>query len=54
VIARPTRILFVVLRVVLALAYLLPLVWIVITSLKSSSQVLQDPNALIFTPTLST
>ena len=53
-IARPTRILFVVLRVVLALAYLLPLVWIVITSLKSSSQVLQDPNALIFTPTLST
>ncbi|MDQ1531235.1 MAG: multiple sugar transport system permease protein [Microbacteriaceae bacterium] len=53
-IARPTRILFVVLRVVLALAYLLPLVWFVITSLKSSSQVLQDPNALIFTPTLST
>lgn len=53
-IARPTRILFVVLRVVLALAYLLPLAWIVITSLKSSSQVLQDPNALIFTPTLST
>lgn len=53
-IARPTRILFVVLRVVLALAYLLPLAWIVITSFKSGSQVLQDPNALIFTPTLET
>jgi ABC-type glycerol-3-phosphate transport system permease component len=53
-IGRPTRILFVVLRVVLALVYLLPLAWIVITSLKSGTQVLQDPNALIFTPTLET
>src|SRR4051794_27725399 len=53
-IARPTRTLFAVLRIVLGLAYLLPLLWIVLTSLKSSSQVLEDPNALIFAPTLST
>ena len=39
-IGRPTRIFFVVLRVVLALVYLLPLAWIVITSLKSGTQVL--------------
>ena len=53
-IGKPTRTLFTVLRIVLALVYVLPLAWIVLTSLKSSDQVLHDPNALIFTPTLST
>jgi multiple sugar transport system permease protein len=42
------------LAVLLGLAYLLPLVWIVVTSLKTNTQVLQDPNALVFTPTLQT
>jgi ABC-type glycerol-3-phosphate transport system permease component len=49
-----TRSLFMVLKVVLGLAYLLPLIWIVLTSLKTNTQVLQDPNALFFTPTLQT
>lgn len=46
--------LFAVLTAVLGLAYLLPLLWIVLTSLKTNAQVLQDPNALVFTPTLAT
>jgi multiple sugar transport system permease protein len=46
--------LFGVLAIVLGLAYLLPLIWIVVTSLKTNSQVLTDPNALFFTPTLDT
>lgn len=53
-IGKPTSALFIVLKVVLGLAYLLPLIWIVLTSLKTNSQVLQDPNALLFAPTLST
>lgn len=53
-IGKPTSALFMVLKVVLGLAYLLPLIWIVLTSLKTNSQVLQDPNALLFAPTLST
>lgn len=53
-IGKPTSALFMVLKVVLGLAYLLPLIWIVLTSLKTNSQVLQDPNALVFAPTLST
>jgi multiple sugar transport system permease protein len=53
-IGKPTRGLFSVLRVILGLVYLLPLIWIVLTSLKSSDQVLRDPNALIFTPTIAT
>ncbi|MGH1525214.1 ABC transporter permease subunit [Leifsonia sp. L25] len=53
-IGKPTSALFQVLKVVLGLAYLLPLIWIVLTSLKTNSQVLQDPNAVLFTPTLST
>lgn len=51
---RPTRSLFVVLKVILGLAYLVPLLWILITSLKTNAQVLQNPNALIFSPTLDT
>ncbi|MQA77699.1 MAG: ABC transporter permease subunit [Streptosporangiales bacterium] len=53
-IGRSTRWLFAVLTVVLGLVYLLPLAWIVLTSLKTNAQVLRDPNALVFTPTLAT
>lgn len=53
-IGKPTSALFMVLKVALGLAYLLPLIWIVLTSLKTNSQVLQDPNAILFAPTLST
>jgi ABC-type glycerol-3-phosphate transport system permease component len=49
-----TRRLFMVLKVALGLAYLLPLIWILLTSLKTNTQVLQDPNALLFAPTLQT
>ena len=49
-----TKRLFVVLRVVLGLVYVVPLLWIVITSLKTNTEVLQDPNGLIFAPTLAT
>lgn len=49
-----TRAFFMVLKVVLGLVYLLPLIWIVLTSLKSNAQILQNPNALTFTPTLDT
>lgn len=53
-IGQGTRRLFSVLAVVLGLVYLIPLAWIVITSLKTNDQVLHAPNSLIFTPTLST
>lgn len=49
-----TRRLFAGLTVVIGLVYLLPLVWIVLTSLKTNNQVLTDPNALLFVPTLET
>ncbi len=49
-----TRALFMVLKVMLGLVYLLPLIWIVLTSLKSNAQVLQNPNALSFQPTFDT
>lgn len=49
-----TRRLFTVLAAVLGVVYLVPLIWIVITSLKTNEQVLQNPNALLFTPTLAT
>lgn len=48
------RRLFTVLAAALGLVYLVPLLWIVLTSLKTNSQVLRDPNALLFTPTLQT
>ncbi|MFB4351229.1 carbohydrate ABC transporter permease [Microbacterium sp. CR_7] len=53
-ISRPARTLFRALAVVLGLAYLLPLLWIVLTSLKTKQQVLEEPNGVIFTPTLDT
>lgn len=46
--------LFAVLSVLLGLAYLLPLLWIVVTSLKTNSEILRNPNAIFFTPTLNT
>jgi len=49
-----TRRLFTGLTVVIGLAYLIPLIWIVLTSLKTNTQVLTDPNALFFQPTLDT
>jgi ABC-type glycerol-3-phosphate transport system permease component len=49
-----TRRLFTALAIVLGLVYLIPLAWIVVTSLKTNQQVLHDPNALVFAPTLST
>ena len=53
-IGKPTKRIFVVLRIAFGLVYLLPLLWILLTSLKTSNQVLLDPNALIFTPTIAT
>lgn len=53
-IGKPTKRVFFVLRIVLGLIYLLPLLWILITSLKTSDQVLMNPNQLIFTPTIAT
>jgi multiple sugar transport system permease protein len=53
-IGRRARALFAALTVMLGLVYVLPLVWIVLTSLKTNAQVLHDPNALVFTPTLAT
>ncbi|MBC7589873.1 MAG: carbohydrate ABC transporter permease [Salinibacterium sp.] len=53
-ITKRTRSLFTVLKLVIGLVYLVPLLWIVITSLKTNAQVLRDPNALIFEPTLDT
>jgi multiple sugar transport system permease protein len=49
-----TRAFFMVLKVLLGLGYLLPLIWIVLTSLKSNAQILRNPNALSFTPTMDT
>ena len=40
--------------VVLGLVYLLPLVWIVLTSFKSDEEVRSNPNSLIFTPSFTT
>jgi multiple sugar transport system permease protein len=54
VIPRRTRTVFRVVAVVLALVYLLPLAWVVLTSFKTTRQVLADPTAVIFTPTLET
>lgn len=41
-------------KIILTLLYLVPLLWIIIESLKSDSQSLTAPDALVFTPTLST
>lgn len=49
-----TKRLFGVLKVLIGLVYLLPLLWIVLTSFKDNTQVLQAPNALLFSPTLDT
>ena len=51
---KPLRRFFAVVAALIGLAYLVPLLWIVLTSLKTNDQVLSDPNALVFTPTLET
>lgn len=53
-ISRSTRRVFLVITLVLGAAYLLPLLWIVVTSLKSNDDILRDPNGLVFVPSLST
>jgi ABC-type glycerol-3-phosphate transport system permease component len=41
-------------RLILGVVYLVPLLWIVLTSFKSNAQILAAPNTLIFQPTLQT
>lgn len=41
-------------RVLLLLAYLVPLGWILLTSFKTRGQVLREPSQVLFTPTLDT
>ncbi|WP_243228239.1 carbohydrate ABC transporter permease [Microbacterium sp. CIAB417] len=51
IISRTQRVSFAILKVVLILLYLIPLLWIVLTSLKDNAAILQDPNGLLFIPT---
>lgn len=53
-ISRRTRRWFRVIALGFGLVYLVPLVWVVLTSLKTQSQVLRDPNGVVFAPTLDT
>lgn len=50
----PGRALSGVVKTVLTLMYLLPLLWIIVAAFKSNPEILTAPNALIFSPTLST
>lgn len=52
IVAKPLRATFAVLKVVLIAVYLIPLIWIVLTSFKDQAQILRDPNGLVFTPTV--
>jgi len=54
VITHRTRRWFRLIAALLGLVYLVPLIWVVLTSLKTKQQVLKDPNGLVFTPTLDT
>ncbi|HEY9290584.1 MAG TPA: carbohydrate ABC transporter permease [Microlunatus sp.] len=49
-----TRRLFAVIAAVIGLIYLIPLAWILVTSLKTNDEILRAPNSLIFKPTLET
>ncbi|MDR5699739.1 carbohydrate ABC transporter permease [Agromyces aerolatus] len=53
-ISRRTRRWFRLVAIALGLVYLVPLLWVVLTSLKTQQQVLKDPNGVIFAPTLDT
>lgn len=53
-ISRRTRRWFRLVAIGLGLVYLVPLLWVVLTSLKTQRQVLQDPNGIFFVPTLDT
>lgn len=50
----PPRALSGIVKIILTLLYLIPLLWIIIEAFKSDSQSLTAPDALVFTPTLST
>ena len=50
----PPRLLAAVVKLILTLLYGIPLLWIILEALKSNSQSLTSPNAIIFTPTLHT
>jgi multiple sugar transport system permease protein len=50
----PPRVFSGIVKVILTVAYLVPLLWIVIEAFKSDNQSLTAPDALIFTPTLAT
>jgi multiple sugar transport system permease protein len=54
VISRRTRRWFRIIAIGLGLVYLVPLLWVVLTSLKTQQQVLKDPNGIFFVPTLDT
>jgi len=54
VITHRTRRWFRFIAALLGLVYLVPMIWVVLTSLKTKQQVLKDPNGLVFTPTLDT
>lgn len=47
-----TRAVFKLLSVVLGLMYLVPFAWVVLNSLKTRTQVIREPNGLVFAPTL--
>jgi len=54
VITHRTRRWFRFIAALLGLVYLVPMIWVVLTSLKTKQEVLKDPNGLVFTPTLDT
>lgn len=53
-IGRPPRRVAFIGRSVLLIVYVLPLLWIALTALKSNAEILEAPNAVLFRPTLAT
>lgn len=53
-ISRPLKRVFTVLAAALGLAYLLPLVWVILTAFKTNNAVLKNPNSIFFRPSLET
>ena len=50
----PPRSLSVIVKIILTVLYVIPLVWIILEALKSASETLTAPDALLFSPTLDT
>lgn len=50
----PPRSLSAVVKIILAILYVIPLLWIILEALKSASETLTAPDALLFSPTLGT